>query len=134
MALWEGEGESNFFSLFYCVIKKNYSLKPDIEVQRFFCKRPALFLSGIVLINFFLFFKTLKPSITAVRNAIDKSLAERDQNVDKFCSALDKDIADLGKQVKQVKQEAQVNNVSSFFMLLYRFEYFLASKQYFVLE
>lgn len=49
--------------------------------------------------------------MNAVRNAIDKSLAERDQNVDKFCSALDKDIADLGKQVKQVKQEAQVNQI-----------------------
>lgn len=62
--------------------------------------------------NLFLYFffsiQTLKPSMNAVRNAIDKSLAERDQNVDKFCSALDKDIADLGKQVKQVKQEAQV--------------------------
>ena len=46
--------------------------------------------------------------MNAVRNAIDKSLAERDQNVDRFCSALDKDIADLGKQVKQVKQAAQV--------------------------
>ena len=44
----------------------------------------------------------------AVRNSIDKSLAERDQNVDKFCSSLDKDIADLGKEVKQVKQDAQV--------------------------
>lgn len=43
-----------------------------------------------------------------VRNAIDKSLAERDQNVDKFCTSLDKDIADLGKELKQVKQEAQV--------------------------
>lgn len=44
----------------------------------------------------------------AVRNAIDKSLAERDQNVDKFCTSLDKDIAQLGKEVKAVKQEAQV--------------------------
>jgi len=51
--------------------------------------------------------------MNAVRNAIDKSLAERDQNVDRFCSALDKDIADLGKQVKQVKQAAQV----SYFLL-----------------
>ena len=44
----------------------------------------------------------------AVRNSIDKSLAERDQNVDKFCVSLDKDIAHLGKDVKLVKQEAQV--------------------------
>ena len=40
-------------------------------------------------------------------NAIDKSLAERDQNVDKFCSHLDKDIAELSKEVKEVKQESQ---------------------------
>ena len=33
--------------------------------------------------------------------------AERDQNVDKFCVSLDKDIANLGKEVKLVKQEAQ---------------------------
>ena len=47
--------------------------------------------------------------MAAVRNSIDKSLAERDQNVDKFCTSLDKDIADLGKEVKQVKQDAQVS-------------------------
>ena len=47
--------------------------------------------------------------MNGVRNAIDKSLAERDQNVDRFCSALDRDIEDLGKQVKQVKQAAQVH-------------------------
>ena len=50
----------------------------------------------------------MKPSMTAVRNAIDKSLAERDQNVERFCSSLDKDIVELGKEVKSVKQEAQV--------------------------
>ena len=44
----------------------------------------------------------------SVRNAIDKALAERDSNLDKFCSSLDKDIAILNKQVKKVKQEAQV--------------------------
>jgi hypothetical protein len=54
--------------------------------------------------------QTLGPSITNVRNAIDKSLAERDANIDKFCTHLDKDIAELSKEVKEVKQEAQVNN------------------------
>jgi len=43
-----------------------------------------------------------------VRNAIDKALAERDANIDKFCTHLDKDIAELAKEVKEVKQEAQV--------------------------
>lgn len=44
----------------------------------------------------------------AVRNAIDKALAERDGNLEKFCISLDKDIALLSKEVKKVKQEAQV--------------------------
>ena len=54
-----------------------------------------------------------------VRNAIDKSLAERDANIDKFCVSLDKDIAVLGKEVKQVKQEAQVKGELS--IILYQF-------------
>ncbi|XP_013408536.1 dynein heavy chain 6, axonemal [Lingula anatina] len=55
----------------------------------------------------FAVYQTLNPSVTNVRNAIDKSLAERDANVDKFCTHLDKDIAELAKEVKEVKQEAQ---------------------------
>ena len=54
-------------------------------------------------------FQTLSPSINNVLNAIDKSLAERDANVDKFCTHLDKDIAELSKEVKEVKTESQVN-------------------------
>ena len=42
-------------------------------------------------------------------NAIDKSLAERDANVDKFCTHLDKDIAELSKELKEVKTESQVH-------------------------
>ena len=44
-----------------------------------------------------------------VRSAIDKALADRDQNLDKFCTRLDKDIALLGKEVKSIKQQAQVS-------------------------
>ncbi|XP_050398729.1 dynein axonemal heavy chain 6 [Patella vulgata] len=55
----------------------------------------------------FAVYQTLGPSITNVRNAIDKALTERDANIDKFCSHLDKDIAELAKDVKEVKQEAQ---------------------------
>ena len=47
--------------------------------------------------------------MTAVRNVIDKSLAERDANIDKMCTHIDKDIVSLGKEVKEVKQKAQVN-------------------------
>ena len=47
--------------------------------------------------------------MVAVRNAIDRALAERDSNLDKFCTYLDKDIAILNKKVKSIKQEAQVS-------------------------
>lgn len=39
---------------------------------------------------------------------IDKSLAERDADIDKMCTHIDKDIVTLGKEVKEVKQKAQV--------------------------
>ncbi|EDO31800.1 predicted protein [Nematostella vectensis] len=52
-------------------------------------------------------YQTLRPTVTAVRNVIDKSLAERDSNIDKFCTCMDKDIVQLGKDVKEVKQKAQ---------------------------
>ena len=39
---------------------------------------------------------------------IDKSLAERDANIDKMCTHIDKDIVSLNKEVKEVKQKAQV--------------------------
>ena len=40
---------------------------------------------------------------------IDKSLAERDADIDKMCTHIDKDIVALGKEVKEVKQKAQVS-------------------------
>ncbi|XP_046331899.2 dynein axonemal heavy chain 6-like [Haliotis rufescens] len=55
----------------------------------------------------FAVYQTLGPSITNVRNAIDKCLTERDANIDKFCTHLDKDIGELTKEVKEIKQEAQ---------------------------
>nr|XP_014352841.1 PREDICTED: dynein heavy chain 6, axonemal-like [Latimeria chalumnae] len=55
----------------------------------------------------FAFYATVKPSIAATRNAIDKSVGERDVNVEKFCQHLDKDIQELNKEVKEVKQLAQ---------------------------
>ena len=59
------------------------------------------------------FLQTLSPSINNVLNAIDKSLAERDGNIDKFCTHLDKDIAELAKETKEVKQESQVSSILS---------------------
>ncbi|XP_022090689.1 dynein heavy chain 6, axonemal-like isoform X2 [Acanthaster planci] len=55
----------------------------------------------------FAVYQTLSPSVIAVRNAIDKAVGERDANVDKFCNHLDKDIAELNKDVKSIKQESQ---------------------------
>ena len=57
----------------------------------------------------FAVYQTLTPSVTAVRNAIDKSVGERDANIDKFCNHMDKDIAQLNREVKGVKQESQVS-------------------------
>jgi dynein heavy chain len=56
----------------------------------------------------FAVYQTLSPSIINVKNAVDKSLTERDANIDKFCNSLDKDIAELAKEVKEIKQESQV--------------------------
>ena len=50
--------------------------------------------------------QTLRPTVTAVHNVIDKSLAERDANIDKMCTYIYKDIVTLGKEVKEVKQKA----------------------------
>ncbi|XP_077994098.1 dynein axonemal heavy chain 6-like [Glandiceps talaboti] len=55
----------------------------------------------------FAVYQTLNPSVSAVRNAIDKAVGERDANIDKFCNSLDKDIAELNKDVKEIKQESQ---------------------------
>ena len=49
----------------------------------------------------------MRPTVAAVRNVIDKSLAERDANIDRFCTHMDKDIASLGRDVKEIKQKAQ---------------------------
>ncbi|XP_038615472.1 dynein heavy chain 6, axonemal [Tachyglossus aculeatus] len=55
----------------------------------------------------FAVFATLKPSVIAVQDAIDKSVGERDTTIKKFCHYLGKDIAELNKEVIEVKQQAQ---------------------------
>ncbi|XP_060619679.2 dynein axonemal heavy chain 6 isoform X2 [Anolis sagrei] len=52
-------------------------------------------------------FSSLKPSIIAVRNAIDKAVGERDATIFRFCQLLDLDIHELNEEVKLVKREAQ---------------------------
>lgn len=58
----------------------------------------------------FALFSSLKPSIVAVRNAIDKSVGERDASIIKFCQLLDEDVHDLNEEVKEVRLLAQVLN------------------------
>ncbi|XP_042305526.1 dynein axonemal heavy chain 6 [Sceloporus undulatus] len=55
----------------------------------------------------FALFSSLKPSIIAVRNAIDKAVGERDASIFRFCQLLDLDIHELNEEVKLVKREAQ---------------------------
>ena len=45
-------------------------------------------------------YQTLTPSVNNMLQAIDKSLADRDANIEKFCAHLDKDIATLSKKVQ----------------------------------
>ena len=35
-------------------------------------------------------------------------MSQREQNIQKFCAHLDKDIEDLGREVKEIKNQAQV--------------------------
>ena len=44
-------------------------------------------------------YQTLTPSVNNMLQAIDRSLADRDANIEKFCTHLDKDIATLSKKV-----------------------------------
>ncbi|XP_036606051.1 dynein heavy chain 6, axonemal [Trichosurus vulpecula] len=55
----------------------------------------------------FAVFATMKPSIVAVRNAIDKSVGERDTSIKLFCQHLDKDVEELNNEVNEVKLRAQ---------------------------
>jgi len=58
----------------------------------------------------------LEPSINGLLNVIDKVSAERDSNIKKLIQCLDKDIADLGRELKEIKSQA---NVREFFKELF---------------
>lgn len=59
-------------------------------------------------------YHTLKPAVNGLRNSVDKGVGQRDQYISKFCRMLDKDIIELGKDVKAIKNEAQVPSSSPF--------------------
>ncbi|XP_006900461.1 PREDICTED: dynein heavy chain 6, axonemal [Elephantulus edwardii] len=55
----------------------------------------------------FAVFATMKPSIIAVRNAIDKSVGDRDASIKQFCQHLGKDLEELNNEVNEIKLQAQ---------------------------
>ncbi|XP_055452394.1 dynein axonemal heavy chain 6 [Psammomys obesus] len=55
----------------------------------------------------FAVFATMKPSITAVRNAIDKSVGDRETSIKQFCTHLGRDLEELNNEVNEVKLLAQ---------------------------
>ena len=52
--------------------------------------------------------QTLEPSINGLLNVIDKVSAERDSNIKRLSQCLDKDIAELGRELKEIKSQANV--------------------------
>ena len=52
--------------------------------------------------------QTLRPAVSSLRSSVDKAVSQREQNIQKFCAHLDKDIEDLGREVKEIKNQAQV--------------------------
>ena len=52
--------------------------------------------------------QSLRPEVNRLRTAVDKGTSNREQYVHKFCTQLDKDIAELDKEAKEIKNEAQV--------------------------
>ncbi|XP_047601385.1 dynein axonemal heavy chain 6 isoform X2 [Lutra lutra] len=55
----------------------------------------------------FAVFATMKPSIVAVRNAIDKSVGDRETMIKQFSHHLGRDLEDLTNEVNEVKLQAQ---------------------------
>jgi len=60
------------------------------------------------------FLQSLAPSINSVLNVIDKASAERDLNIKKFCQSLDRDITELGRELKEIKSQANVRITALF--------------------
>ncbi|XP_069845209.1 dynein axonemal heavy chain 6 isoform X1 [Dipodomys merriami] len=55
----------------------------------------------------FAVFATMKPSIVAVRNAIDKSVGDRETCIKQFCQHLGRDLEELNNEVNEIKLQAQ---------------------------
>ncbi|XP_021113900.1 dynein heavy chain 6, axonemal [Heterocephalus glaber] len=55
----------------------------------------------------FAVFATMKPSITAVQNAIDKSVGDRETSIKQFCQHLGRDLEELNNEVNEIKLQVQ---------------------------
>uniref|UniRef100_A0A8D2JQJ9 Dynein axonemal heavy chain 6 n=1 Tax=Sciurus vulgaris TaxID=55149 RepID=A0A8D2JQJ9_SCIVU len=55
----------------------------------------------------FAVFATMKPSIVAVRNAIDKAVGDRETSIKQFSLHLGRDLEDLNDEVNEIKLQAQ---------------------------
>ena len=56
-------------------------------------------------------FQTLGGAVINCRNSIDKAVSERDSNVTKLATLIDKDIEELEKEVKAIKQDVQDGSI-----------------------
>uniref|UniRef100_A0A667W9Y7 Dynein axonemal heavy chain 6 n=1 Tax=Myripristis murdjan TaxID=586833 RepID=A0A667W9Y7_9TELE len=59
----------------------------------------------------FALFSTLLPLVNSLHKSIDKAERERDSNMKKFCTCLQKDIEELNREVKRLKQKAQDHQI-----------------------
>ncbi|VTJ61405.1 Hypothetical predicted protein [Marmota monax] len=55
----------------------------------------------------FAVFATMKPSIIAVRNAIDRAVGDRETSIKQFSLHLGRDLEDLNEEVNEIKLQAQ---------------------------
>lgn len=54
-----------------------------------------------------------------LRSSVDRVVSQREQYISKFCRHLDRDIAELGKEVKDIKNEAQVPQSINTIVIIY---------------
>lgn len=61
-------------------------------------------------------FSTLHPSINSLHDIIHEAVAERESNMDRFCTSLHKDIIELNHEVKKIQLKSQVPEKFGFFL------------------
>ena len=56
--------------------------------------------------------QSLRPEVGRLRTAVDKAVSNREQYIHKFCTHLDRDIEELDKEAKEIKNEGQVSLIT----------------------